>query len=157
MSIDLVRVDDRLIHGQVVVGWGRAVHPDVIVLADDDVAQNEWERELYQMGVPDRIEVKFASIDETIQQMEEWSSNTRKTIVLIGDVDSLARLCDGTTFIKDINLGGVHHEGDRRQRLPYLFLTEKEAQQLRGLVKRGIRVSAQDLPTSPPIELEDLL
>ncbi len=44
MSLDLVRVDDRLIHGQVVVGWGRELKPDLVVLVDDEVAANEWEQ-----------------------------------------------------------------------------------------------------------------
>ncbi|MCH6547189.1 MAG: PTS sugar transporter subunit IIB, partial [Gemmatimonadetes bacterium] len=58
--MELVRVDDRLIHGQVVVGWGRELQPDLVVLANDEVAANDWEQELYRLGVPERIDVKFA-------------------------------------------------------------------------------------------------
>lgn len=157
MSLDLVRVDDRLIHGQVVVGWGRSVHPRLIVLADDEVVQNMWERELYEMGVPDGIDVEFHSIDGAIQAVARWRSDVRKTIVLIGDVASLTRLCDGAPSIRDVNLGGIHHEGHRRQLLPYLFLTDEEADQLRALARRGVRVTAQDLPNTAPVDLGDLL
>ena len=58
----LCRVDDRLIHGQVVLGWGRPLGLDRIVLVDDEVAANEWEQELYRMAVPAGIEVIFASV-----------------------------------------------------------------------------------------------
>ena len=62
MSLALVRLDDRLIHGQVVVGWGHALGADRILLIDDHVSSNEWERELYRVGVPPGLEVEFSSV-----------------------------------------------------------------------------------------------
>ena len=52
MPIELYRIDDRLIHGQVVVGWGQPLSLRFIVLVDDEVASSDWEQELYRMGVP---------------------------------------------------------------------------------------------------------
>ncbi len=157
MSLELVRVDDRLIHGQVVVGWGRELKPDLVVLANDEVAENDWEQELYRLGVPKRMEVKFTTVDEAAGGVEAWANGSCKTIILVGDVDSLRRLCDGAPSIRKVNLGGVHHEGDRRQHLPYLFLSDGEAGQLRSLATRGIEITAQDLPNAAPIALADLL
>ncbi len=59
MAIELFRIDDRLIHGQVVVGWGQPLDVTFIVLVDDDVAGSEWEQELYRMGVPPEMDVYF--------------------------------------------------------------------------------------------------
>ncbi len=57
MSIALYRLDDRLIHGQVVVGWGKPLNVGFIVLVDDAVRSSAWEQELYRMGVPTRVNV----------------------------------------------------------------------------------------------------
>ncbi len=57
MSIALFRIDDRLIHGQVVVGWGQPLHVGFIVLVDDAVRASPWEQDLYRMGVPSDVEV----------------------------------------------------------------------------------------------------
>ena len=157
MSLELVRVDDRLIHGQVVVGWGRVLNPDVLVLADDEVAQNDWEQELYRMGVPPEIEVEFTSVADAAVGLEALTHDARRAIVLVGDVASLRRLCDGAPSVRKVNLGGVHREGDRRQRLPYLFLDEREAAELRLLEARGIEITAQDLPSAAPIPLAEVL
>ena len=62
MSIELYRIDDRLIHGQVVVGWGQPLDISFIVLVDDEVASSEWEQELYRMGTPPDMDVYFHSL-----------------------------------------------------------------------------------------------
>ena len=69
MSIKLFRVDDRLIHGQVVVGWGQPLHVGFIALVDDAVRASPFEQELYRMGVPPHIEVIFASVAEAATRL----------------------------------------------------------------------------------------
>src|SRR3989475_9536141 len=73
MSIALYRIDDRLIHGQVVVGWGKPLNVGFIVLVDDAVRASAWEQELYRMGVPADIEVVFASTEEALRSEEHTS------------------------------------------------------------------------------------
>jgi mannose/fructose/N-acetylgalactosamine-specific phosphotransferase system component IIB len=157
MSLDLVRVDDRLIHGQVVVGWGRELQSDLVVLADDEVATSEWEQELYCMGAPEGMKVEFTTVEDAAGSVDRWAHSDWNTIILVSDIASLERLCNGAPSIRKVNLGGVHNEGDRQQHLPYLFLSDAEVVQLRSLAKRGIEITAQDLPTATPVELADIL
>ena len=92
--MDLVRVDDRLIHGQVVVGWGRELKPDLVVLADDEVAANEWEQKLYALGVPRGMKVEFTTVEEAARSVDTWAHDSCKTIIIVSDIDSLQRLCN---------------------------------------------------------------
>ena len=62
MPVQLYRIDDRLIHGQVVVGWGQPLNIRLIVLVDDDVACCDWEQDLYRMGVPPDMELRFTDV-----------------------------------------------------------------------------------------------
>ena len=71
MPVEIYRIDDRLIHGQVVVGWGRPLDIGFIVLVDDEVAASEWEQELYRMGVPPEMEVFFHGVDEAARRSAE--------------------------------------------------------------------------------------
>ena len=157
MSLKLVRLDDRLIHGQVVVGWGNAVAADRILLIDDDVAANDWERELYAMGVPPEIEVEFASVDECADALERSASSKQRTIVLVGDVDTLMRVSQTSDVVKRVNIGGIHEGDGRIKRLAYVFLTEDEAQALRTLEDNGIEVTARDVPSTRPIPLGEFV
>ena len=62
MTLVLYRVDDRLVHGQVVIGWGKPLNLGFIVLVDDAVCGSEWERDLYRMGTPPEIELRFPDL-----------------------------------------------------------------------------------------------
>ena len=157
MTLALVRVDDRYIHGQVVVGWGQALGAEVIVLVDDAVSRSEWEQELYRMGAPPGMEVEFVSIADAAAKVAEAASARRRVIVIMGDVDTLVRLCDVAPAIRKVNIGGIHQAPGRRERLPYVFLSGEEAERLRRLGERGIDVSAQDVPTARPVALSELL
>jgi PTS system mannose-specific IIB component/fructoselysine and glucoselysine-specific PTS system IIB component len=156
VSLSLVRLDDRLIHGQVVVGWGQAIGAHVIVLVDDHVRETEWERELYAMGVPPGMEIVFASVGEAAGALPDWARSSRRVIVVVGDVDTLIRLCQAAPDITRVNLGGIHQQAGRVQRLPYVFLTDAEAASLRQLGERVV-VTAQDVPSTAPVPLEHLL
>ena len=157
MSLSLVRLDDRLIHGQVVVGWGRKLKAEQILLIDDRVAADEWEREIYRMGVPPEMEVEFCTIDDAPSALDRWEQSPKRTIVLVADVGTLCRICASSERVRKVNIGPVHERDGRRKRLPYVFLSDEEAQQLRELAQNGVTMSAQDLPTTRPVPIEDFL
>ena len=157
MTLALVRVEDRYIHGQVVVGWGQALGAEQIVLVDDAVSQSEWEQELYRMGAPPGIEVTFVSVMNAPGRIREVAASRRRAIVVAGDVETMLRLCEVAPEIRAVNIGGLHQAPGRRERLPYVFLSDEESDQLRRLEARGVDVRAQDVPTARPVALKDLL
>ena len=157
MSIVLCRIDDRLIHGQVVIGWGRAMGIDLIILVDDQVATSDWEQELYRMAVAPEIEVRFVTVAEAALHMSGWQSNGKRGLVLTGDVDTMATLRSShPEVVQRINLGGIHHRPGRRERLPFLYLTDQELRSLQVLEAGGAVITAQDLPTTAPVPLRSL-
>ena len=157
MSLSLVRLDDRLIHGQVVIGWVQALGATRIVVVDDRVHANTWEQEIYRLGAPAGLGVDFESVDEACERMPDWLKVPERVIVLVGDVGTTVRLYDGCDGITVLNLGGVHDGVGRRQRLPYVYLTDDEAQQLRELSARGVQITVQAVPTESPVPLEQVL
>ena len=158
MPIVLLRVDERLIHGQVVVGWGGPLHADRIVVVDDDIAGSAWEQELYCLGVPPEMEASFASVADARPQLAEWRSGGPRVIVLVRDVATAARLAEGGLLNGDeVNLGGIHHAEGRERVLPYLHLSDGDRDTLRRIAADGALVSARDLPAGRRVPLEELL
>ncbi|MCU0625487.1 MAG: PTS sugar transporter subunit IIB [Gemmatimonadaceae bacterium] len=157
MPLDLHRIDDRLIHGQVVVGWGQPLELRVIVLVDDEVAGSEWEQDLYRMGVPPDMTVVFCTVADAVAQHATFVADARHAMLLTGDIDTMARLCAELPAIRRVNLGGIHHKPGRHQRLRYVFLADDEEQALRALAGRGVEITAQDLPSARPVPLAELL
>ena len=158
MAIELYRIDDRLIHGQVIVGWGQPMGLGFLVLVDDEVANSEWEQELYRMGVPPELDVFFASVAEASIKLDQWNGDKRPGILLTADIDTMARLASAkAATIRAVNLGGIHHRADRVERLRYLYLTNEEMRALQGLERHGVEISARDVPASRPVPLSALL
>jgi mannose/fructose/N-acetylgalactosamine-specific phosphotransferase system component IIB len=157
VALDLFRIDDRLIHGQVVVGWGQPLDLRFIVLVDDEVAGSEWEQELYRMGVPPDMNVYFDHVDDAVRNLAQYEGDARHGLLLTGDIGTMARLVEATSTIRQVNLGGIHHRPGRVQRLRYVFLTPDEEGQLQALASRGVEVSAQDVPSARPVPLAEVL
>jgi PTS system mannose-specific IIB component/fructoselysine and glucoselysine-specific PTS system IIB component len=157
MPILLYRIDDRLIHGQVVIGWGRPLGIEFIVLVDSEVSVSEWEQELYRMAVPRAVDVVFVDVEQARARLPEWQADPRRGILLTGTVESMAAIRgNGGPTIPKVNLGGVHHRPGRRQRLPYVYLTDEEYRTLVGLLEDGVEITAQDLPTARAVALSEL-
>ena len=156
MPVVLYRVDDRLVHGQVVLGWGRAVGIDFIVLVDDQVRESAWEQDLYRMGVPPEVELIFASVEEAGKRLATWEADGRRGILLAGDIAAIIRMRESGARIPRLNLGGVHHRPGRTLRLPYVYLSDEELRTLRDLEAGGVEITAQDLPATAPVPLRSL-
>jgi mannose/fructose/N-acetylgalactosamine-specific phosphotransferase system component IIB len=154
MTLVLCRVDDRLIHGQVVVGWGQPLGIQRIVLADDEVAKSDWEQELYRMAVPTGLEVVFVTVAAAGAQLRSWDGDGKRTAVLLGSVEAAAQLYRAApTILRKINLGGIHHRPGRVERLPYVYLSPEEHRLLTDLAAEGAEIAGQDLPTATPVPL----
>lgn len=158
MPIVLHRVDERLIHGQVVVGWGTQLHAGRIVVVDDDLAASDWEQELYCLGLPPEITPEFVSVARARELLERWRHSSERVMILTRDVTTMAALGDGGLLRGvEVNIGGIHHAPGRRQVLPYVFLSDRETGALRELAADGAEVSARDLPATRRVPLDQLL
>ena len=158
MPIALYRIDDRLVHGQVVVGWGQPLNLGFIVLVDDVVAESDWEQELYRLGVPPGMDVYFVSTSDAARGLARYVSDRRVGMVLTGTVDTMLALARTAALpIAAVNIGGIHYREDRTQRLRYVFLNKGEELALREMSALGVAVTAQDVPSATSHSLDDLL
>ena len=157
MAIEVFRIDDRLIHGQVVVGWAQPMELEFIVLVDDDVAASAWEQDLYRMGVPFEMRVFFESVESALTRLPEFQRMTEPGLLLTGDTVTMRQLVERGAEILRVNIGGVHHRAERVPRLRYVFLTPEEEADLLAISARGVEVTAQDLPAATLVPLADVL
>lgn len=158
MSIVLFRVDERLIHGQVVVGWGERLHMDRIIVVDDELAASSWEQELYCLGVPPSVDASFTTVEDARRGIEGWRSDGRRIVILVRNLETLARVAEGGQLQgEEVNLGGIHFTAGRERVLPYLFLSPEEKQSLLKIAENGVDLTARDLPGSRQVPLAELV
>lgn len=158
MAIRLCRIDDRLIHGQVVVGWGAALGLDFIAVVDDELAASEWEQDLYRAGLPENIEAQFSSVTEAVREFPDWKASHERGFVLTRDIATMRRLAEGGALDDVVvNIGGIHAAAGRRRVLPYLFLNAADEAELEKLRDTGVEVTAQDVPGARKLEIDEIL
>jgi mannose/fructose/N-acetylgalactosamine-specific phosphotransferase system component IIB len=157
VGIEVYRIDDRLVHGQVVVGWGQPLALGFIVLVDDQVASSEWEQELYRMGVPPEMNVTFESVAGAISHLDVYRRRPEPGLLLTGSTATMRALVESATGITRVNVGGLHHRAGRSPHLRYVFLDAAEEADLRAMGERGVEITAQDVPGAVPVSLNEML
>ena len=157
MAVQLFRIDDRLIHGQVVIGWAKSLNCQRIVLCDNDVAINEWERELYTSSLLEKMESFFFTTKQTASYLSDNGHDQKRTIVLVKSPKIVLEVIDSGYKPLVVNLGGLHHTPERQKYLPYIYLSKEEIGDLKSITSRGIPVFCQDIPTGKKYNIDQLI
>jgi mannose/fructose/N-acetylgalactosamine-specific phosphotransferase system component IIB len=157
MPLCLVRIDDRLIHGQVVLGWARALKPDRIVVSNNRIAANSWERKFYTSSVPAHIKVSFLELEETARQLLNNLFKNESVKILLESVEDVHTLVGMGVTLPEVNVGGLHYREGAEEVLPYVFLTEEDKKYLRELVKLNVSLLARDIPGNSPVNINSIV
>ena len=146
MSVTLLRVDDRLIHGQVVEGWVPFLKVDLVVVVSDAAASDEIQSALMKMALPASVGLLVLPVSEAAAALSAPQMASRSALVLVpGPAEALALIEKGVV-VKRINVGGLHYTVGKVQLGRALFLDEKDRLALRALAAKGIRLEGRALP-----------
>lgn len=157
MGPALLRIDDRLLHGQVTQGWVPVLGSKLIVIANDEVAGDEWLSRLFCEAAPPGARVSILGVREAAESLEEFGSEGSATIVLVKSASDAVRFVERAAGVKRVNVGGMHYEDGKKELLPYLFVDERDESALRRLIEMGLEVEAQDVPGGKRHSLVSLL
>jgi len=151
--LTLIRIDDRLIHAQVVVGWYEKCRPDRIILADDAVFSDEWERRIFSSSVNPDIKVTILTVEEAASRINAGVYEKDRTLLIVRDQIQALRLYRAGLEFEEINIGGMHYSGSRELLLDKLYVNQEEKNALRELVKESVTLEARPLPGDEKIIL----
>lgn len=147
MSWVLHRIDDRLIHGQVVVAWGSRLDPARIWVVDDGVAASEWERDLFRDAAPG-IEVKVSSVAEAAAAYAAETTARGAAFLLVRDLATARRLVEAGAAVREWNVGGLHYAPGKAKVNDYVYLDDADRGDARSLLLAGVGLVVQDVPAS---------
>ncbi|MDE2719646.1 PTS sugar transporter subunit IIB [Candidatus Palauibacter polyketidifaciens] len=154
MPLELLRIDERLIHGQVLVGWGRPLDLDFYIVVDDALASSEWEQELWASALADEESAEFLGVDEAIRRFGELGRRAERGALLTRDTRTMRALAEpGCLDGRTVNVGGVYAAEGRKKILDYVHLSPEEIEDLRVIGERA-SVSARSLPTQREVRLD---
>jgi len=155
--IALVRVDNRLIHGQILETWLPALKARRVLVADDEAARSPLTRSALTLALPDEIPAQVLPIDEA--PWAEVAAAPEPVLVIFREVEGLRRAFGrglSPALAPMVNLGNVHYGPGRRQVTPSVFLSQEELLMLRDLAAAGFRIEARAVPQGAAMDVEEM-
>ena len=153
--IKLLRVDHRLLHGQVVVSWFDNVGANTILVANDAVANDEFRKSAIRLAKPENAKLVMKSIDDSIDAINSGVTDKYKMLVVVESVGDAEKLIRGTQRqITSLNLGGTKPREGTKNYSKTINLTDLEADLLAGLQQDGVEVYIQQIPSESKQKFE---
>lgn len=156
-EIVLCRIDSRLIHGQVMTKWVNQSQANKIVVVSDELAADEFMREIYLMAAPAGIKVECYSIADTIAHWGENQFENGKVLLLLPDLKSMKQVYDGGVVVPQIQVGGLGGAPNRKVVFQNITLDDPDVETLEYLKGKGVDVIFQTIPEDTPMKLDEIL
>ena len=153
-KIELIRVDNRLVHGQVGVTWVNALNIDTIVVVDDETAINVFSQKMMKtIAKASNVDIRFYSIADFMQVLRHNESNQR-LFVVVRDIQTVYEMFKNGLTPQTVNIGNIHYG---RGRVPFnkkMYVSEVDVDEINELIDQGFHFYYQDVPgTLDEIEL----
>jgi mannose/fructose/N-acetylgalactosamine-specific phosphotransferase system component IIB len=152
----LARIDDRLIHGQVVEGWVNFLKATCILVADDAVAANPLQRAIMEISVPEGLKVIIGKVEEICGKILSSSLDGERSILLFSNPGDVLRSLQAGLSCSTVNLGGLHFVPGKRKIMDVCAVDDADFAALKEILRRGVKIDIQTVPTEKPQPLEKM-
>ena len=154
--IKLLRVDHRLLHGQVAFSWTSKLSADCILIASDAVMNDDLRKMSIKLAKPTGVKLVIKNIADAVNAINSGVTDKYKLFIVvesIKDAKTIAEACN----IKAINLGGTKATDETRNISKAMNITPAEETILKGLCESGVDVTIQMVPEDSPVNVEKVL
>ena len=149
--LKLLRVDHRMLHGQVAFSWTNNIDADCILIANDGVAGDELRKTTMKLAKPQGVKLVIKNVADSITALNSGVTDKYKLFIVVESVEDAYRLTKNVSFIKSINLGGVKSKEGTRNISKAVNLLPEEEEMLKELDKAGIEIEIRQLPTDTKV------
>jgi len=151
------RVDDRLIHGQVIEGWVRFINATTILVVDDKVANDPFQKTAMEIAVPPDVKILISTVANSISEVKNRVKNNENTLVLFSNLEDVFRAVTLGLKLTTLNLGGLRFEKGKKLISKTIFLNKQEAKILMKLLQFGISINIQSVPSEASKNIQQIL
>ena len=151
-NIIMARIDEHLIHGSITEEWCDALESELIIIVNDQVAEDKLRQGILDMAVPEEVFARYYSIEKAIKKLPQLDE-TKHPLVIFASIQDAIQVIDQGAEITHLNLGCLKHTKGRHQYGYDVYLNKEEVEMLRNLMEKGIKI---DLRSSPEEEAEPL-
>ena len=153
--IKLVRVDHRLLHGQVAFSWSQALGADCILIANDDVPQNDIRKTTIKLAKPAGVKLVIKNINDSIDALKSGVTDKYKLFIVVESIADAYQMAKAVPEIKAINLGGMKVRENTRNISKAINITQEEEGMVKELVDAGREVEIRQVPNDKKVAALD--
>jgi mannose/fructose/N-acetylgalactosamine-specific phosphotransferase system component IIB len=153
-NLVLARIDDRLIHGQIVTAWCRTTNASCILIADDALVKDSFTQRLLKAAAPPDIVVTILSVADAGAYLKEQPDANERIMLLTKAPEAMERLADDGITFKMIVLGGMGMKPGRNRFNKNVSASPEEVACMKRLVERGIDMQYQLVPRELPVNIK---
>ncbi len=153
MPIVLTRIDDRLIHGQVVEGWLKKIRVTHILVVSDEAAQDAMQKTLLGMAAPSNVRVSTLSVEDAASEIKSDTFNKDFLLILFSNPSEVLRFLELGVRIESINVGGMHFSSGKRQLLKNLSVDGSDITAFQKISEMGIELEGRILPDDTKVDV----
>jgi PTS system mannose-specific IIB component len=146
MSIVLVRIDDRLIHGQIVQGWLKAIDINVVLVVSDAVAKDVMQQVLMSMAMPSNVKLDIKGLKEAVSVILGGQYVKAKMMILVANPYAILYMLENGVSFKSLNIGGMHFVSGKRQLLYNFYVDDNDVKTLHTIYRMGVEIEGRVLP-----------
>lgn len=155
--IKLLRVDHRLLHGQVAFAWTSSLSADCILIANDDVMKDDLRKTTLKLAQPNGVKLVIKTIEDAITAINSGVTDKYRLLIVVESIKDAYKLAKSCTQVTTINLGGTKaKEGTRNISKAMNVLSEEETM-LKELMADGIEVEIRMIPTDTKVTASKVL
>lgn len=155
--IKLCRVDHRLLHGQVAFSWVNSLQADCILVANDDVANDEIWKTTIKLAKPAGVKLVIKNIADSIDAINSGVTDKYKLLIIIRTIEDAHKLLDNCDRISELNLGGTKKIDEMKQIGKAIFINDKDETLLKELISKGKKVIIQQLASENGVDVSTIL
>ena len=156
MNVVLSRIDERLIHGQVMTRWIKGLFVKRILVIDNKIANDDFYKQVLTMSAPSGIELKCLNAEDAAREINE-SSDDVNTLLLFKEISMAKNLADAGYLVSELDIGNVGSSRIRKAVTKQVFMSDEEVQIAKDLNSRGMKIVIQMLPTDSAVDLMPLI
>lgn len=153
MKISLARIDDRLIHGQVVTSWSKETQCERIIVCSDEVAADPIRKTLLEQVAPPGVKANVVDIEKAIRVCKNPKYDQVNALLLFTNPTDVLRMAEGGVDIKSINIGGMAFKEGKKQITGTISVNEKDIEAFKKLNEKGIELEIRKVVADSKINL----
>lgn len=157
LNLALIRIDERLIHGQVIASWSKHISANRIIIVDEATAEDEFMSKVLKMAAPSGIKIDIYGLEKAVEVLGGEADPNQRIILLVKSPLTILKLLEKGVELKEINIGNMGASSGRKPITKNVAITAEEKEVFQKILEKNVKLYLRMLPSDSNIDMSKYL